>query len=144
MAISSRNLRAMGEARGGLAPRTGSLRTGQEGSAMPTLSRWAEDIGSPNPFIVGRFGSLDGAWARQIPTQEAEDSGSDRAEFQAGLRVRGLPVPLLSCVSYRPGLRVRGLPVPLLSCVSYRPWTDLSPNRMSRLTVCRSGIHNAA
>jgi hypothetical protein len=34
---------------------------------------------------------LDGAWARQILTQEAGDSGLDRAGFQVGLRVRGLP-----------------------------------------------------
>jgi hypothetical protein len=76
-------------------------------SATPTLSWGSEDVGSPKPFNLGRSGSPDGAWARQIRTQEAEDSGSGRAEFQAGLRVRGLPVPLVLCVSYLHFLRMR-------------------------------------
>jgi hypothetical protein len=70
-------------------------------SATPTLSWRSEDVGSHNSFNLGRFGSLEGAWARQIPTLKAEDSGSDRAEFQVGSRVRGLPFPLLLCMSSR-------------------------------------------
>jgi hypothetical protein len=68
-----------------ISPRTVAERTC---SATPALSWSSENKRSPNPFIVGRFASLDGARARQIPTQEAKDSGSDRAEFEAGLRVR--------------------------------------------------------
>ena len=36
-------------------------------------------------------------------TEAAEDSSSDRPERQAGLRVRGLPFPLLLCMPYLPG-----------------------------------------
>jgi hypothetical protein len=38
----------------------------------------------------------------RIPAQEAEDSGSNRGEFQVDLQVRGLHFPLLLCMSYRP------------------------------------------
>jgi anti-sigma factor RsiW len=41
-------------------------------SATPTLSWWSADVGSPNPFNVGRFGSFDGAWARQNPHSGAQ------------------------------------------------------------------------
>ncbi len=54
-------------------------------SATPTPARWSEYIGSSNPFIMGRFGSPEGARARRVPTQEAEDSGSHCAKFRARL-----------------------------------------------------------
>ena len=55
----------------------------QDTQATPTHSWSSKDVGSHNPFNLGRFGSLDGAWAGQVPSQEAEDPGSDRASFRS-------------------------------------------------------------
>jgi hypothetical protein len=55
--------------------------------AALTHSSWD---GSDLPGVPG----LD-----KSPALQAEDSSSDRAEFQARLRVRGLPFPLLLCMS---------------------------------------------
>src|ERR1700728_1456202 len=94
--------------------RQDTQRTDRTRSATSILSWWSEDVGSRKPFNLGRFGSLDGAWARQIPTPKAEVSGLDRAEFQSGLRVRGMPfaLPSLSCLA---------CPVSPLSCMSCLP-----------------------
>jgi hypothetical protein len=69
-------------------------------SATPTLSWWSADVGSLKSFNAGRLGYSTVAGLDRIPAQEAEDSGSNRAEFQVDLRMRGLRFPLLLCMSY--------------------------------------------
>jgi hypothetical protein len=54
------------------------------------ISQWSKDLGSPNPFAAAGLGSFE----LEIATRSAEDSGSDPAEFQTDLRLRGLPFPL--------------------------------------------------
>jgi hypothetical protein len=83
-------------------------RTGQKGqaertcSATPKHSWWSEDVGSLNSFNAGRFGFSTVPGLDRIPTQGAEDSGSNRAEFQVDPRVRGLHFPLLQRMSSLP------------------------------------------
>jgi HNH endonuclease len=50
-----------------LTPVIPSRRGERTRGATPTLSWRSADVGSPDPFNVGRIGSLDGAWARQNP-----------------------------------------------------------------------------
>jgi hypothetical protein len=49
------------------------------------ISQWSEDLGSPKPFAAAGLESVE----LEIPTQSAEDSVSDPAEFQADSRLRG-------------------------------------------------------
>ena len=53
--------------------------------ATPTISWWSADVGSPSPFNVRGFGSLDGASARQNP-----HSGGRKFRFESR-RVSGRP-----------------------------------------------------
>jgi hypothetical protein len=64
-------------------------------------------FGLSSAYFNAAATSLEGACARQIPAQEGKDSASDRAELQARLRMRGLPFPLLLCMSYLPVVAVK-------------------------------------
>jgi hypothetical protein len=86
------------------------FRSGPRTWAAPTHSMWD---GSDPSTVPG----LD-----RVPTQEAEQSGSSRVEFQVDLRVRGRRFPLLLCMSYRP----------------YRPRTEARPPGSVQLHAART------
>ena len=78
--------------------------------------------GREQPLPLSRGAGLD-----RITNQAAEDSGSNRAEFQVDLQVRGPHFPLLLCMTMKKSKSCNG-----------HPWTKIKSNFFSLMHPGRS------